>query len=57
MPAKVLTTGPTLADEKVDEILSRYRPVPEQVLVLLRNLQAQITAQDARIQDLEEAAP
>ncbi|HWJ64874.1 MAG TPA: hypothetical protein VNS19_23075 [Acidimicrobiales bacterium] len=56
MPAKVLTTGPTLTDEKVDEILTRYRPLDDPLLVVLRHLQAQITAQAARIEVLEAAA-
>lgn len=55
MPAKVLTTGPTLTDEKVDEILTRYRPLDDPLLVVLRHLQAQITELRIRIVALEAA--
>lgn len=53
MPAKVLTNGPTLTDEQIDKSTVALPPVPDNVLVLLRHLQAQVTALTARVEELE----
>lgn len=53
MPAKSLTNGPTLTDSQVDAAGLTLAPVPDNVMVLLRHLQAQVTALTARVEDLE----
>jgi len=55
MPAAVLTTGPTLTDEQVDQVALALPPVPDNAWVLIRHLQDQITALGSRIADLEAA--
>jgi hypothetical protein len=53
MPPKVLTTGPVLADEEVDEAGATLPPVPDNVVVLLKNLQQQISDLTDRVEALE----
>ena len=52
MPPKILEQKP-LTDEQVDKYLGNRWPLDEKVVVVLRNMQAQITALESRIAALE----
>ncbi len=56
MPAAVTTTGPTLTDEQVDRAATTLPPVPDNIRLLIRHLQDQITELRIRIVDLEAAS-
>lgn len=56
MPAKTLTTGPELTDQQIDQALVALPPLPDNVLAVVRHLQAQITELRLRIVDLEAAS-
>lgn len=53
MPSKILTTGPSLTDEQVDQAASKLPPVADNVKLHLRHLQDQVTALTTRIEALE----
>jgi hypothetical protein len=48
MPPKVLTEN-QLPDADADKALTTLPPIPDNVLVLLRNLQAQVTSLEDRV--------
>lgn len=52
MPPKVLTEE-QLTDSEADAALAKLAPVPDNVLVVVRNLQAQVDDLDARVTALE----
>jgi hypothetical protein len=49
MAAKVLTTNQLTSDAAVDAAVATLPPLPDNVLLIVRNLQAQITALSARV--------
>ena len=53
MPAKVLTTSPLTTDEEVDRAIGLLPVLPDNVLVVVRHLQHQITALETRVADME----
>jgi hypothetical protein len=53
MPAEVLTTTPTLTDDQVDAAMDKLPPLPDNVAVIVRHLQAQVTDLTARVAALE----
>ena len=44
MPSKVTTTNQLTTDAAVDAAVAKLPPLPDNVLVIVRHLQAQITA-------------
>lgn len=53
MPAKVLTTGAVLTDAQVNAAVAALPPLPDNVLVLVRHLNAQVAALTVRVSALE----
>jgi hypothetical protein len=53
MPAKVLTNTTALTDEQVDAAHAKLPPLPDNVTLIVRHLQAQITDLTARVEALE----
>jgi hypothetical protein len=54
MPPRVLTQH-QLTDEEADAALTKLAPVPDSTLVVVRNLQAQVSDLADRVATLEEA--
>lgn len=52
MPTNVLTAG-ALTEDEVDEAMRTLPPLPDNVLVIVRHLQAQVTTLTARVATLE----